>query len=72
MATFSFERILPPGRKSAAIGTARPRGVIVQLLDRLTEARLQRQANELLKAEREIRFTSLAETDATAERGRRR
>jgi len=37
--------------------------VIVQLLDRLTEARLQRQANELLKAEREIRFTGPAETD---------
>ena len=34
MATFSFERILPPGRKSAAIGTALPRGVIAQLLDR--------------------------------------
>ncbi len=70
MATFSFERILPPGRKSTEIGTAKPRGVIVQLLDRLTEARLQRQANELLKAKREIRFTSPAETDVTADRRR--
>lgn len=67
MATFSFERILPPGRKSAEIGTAKPRGVITQLLDRLTEARLQRQANELLKAEREIGFT---EADITPDRMR--
>ncbi|WP_024508332.1 hypothetical protein [Bradyrhizobium sp. ARR65] len=46
MPAFSFEKISPPVRRNpitqADAGEKRPRGLIVQLLDRLSEARVRR------------------------------
>ncbi len=45
MPAFMFEKISPPVQGSIQSATIKePRGVIVQMLDRLTENRLQREA----------------------------
>ncbi len=52
MPGFSFEKISPPERRAAATPTAdnasskKPRGVIVQVLDRIAEARARRSRKE--------------------------
>ncbi len=53
MPAFSFEKISPPvnrsgsGRVATAVVIKQPRGVIVTLLDRLAESRLEREARKL-------------------------
>ena len=51
MPAFMFEKISPPvhqGGSIPAVTIREPRGVIVQMLDRLTESRLQREAPEVV------------------------
>lgn len=68
MPAFMFEKIAPPTQRGArALALNEPRGVIVQLLDRLAESRLQREARALRKRQNEIGFT---EADVTASRTR--
>ncbi len=68
MPAFTFEKISSvPVRPLAAMSVTKPRGVIVQLLDRITEARLQRDANMLMRSEREVGYT---EADVTPARTR--
>lgn len=48
MPAFSFERLSPPRQRGPVpVAEKKQRGVIVQLLDRLTEARLKRSARVL-------------------------
>jgi len=50
MPAFMFEKISSPVQRGAQIATFKePRGVIVQMLDRLAETRLRRQAKALSK-----------------------
>lgn len=46
MPAFMFEKISPPAHQGnmPAVTIKEPRGVIVQMIDRLTESRLQREA----------------------------
>ncbi len=70
MPAFMFEKISPPARASAqiqAIAVNEPRGVIVQMLDRLTANRLQREARAMRKARNTLSFT---EADVTPIRTR--
>ena len=63
-----FEKISPPvhqGGSVSAVTIKEPRGVIVQMLDRLTENRLQREAR---RARFEAGYT---EADITPHRMRR-
>lgn len=66
MPAFMFEKISAPARASIpAVTIKEPRGVIVQMLDRLTESRLQREAR---RARLEAEYT---EADITPHRMRR-
>lgn len=52
MPSFTFEKISPSGRPTMAVSATpatvtKPRGVIVQLLDKLTETRLKREAGAI-------------------------
>jgi hypothetical protein len=68
MPAFTFEKISSaPVRPLAAMSATKPRGVIVQLLDKITEARLQRDANMMMRSERNIGYT---EADVTPKRTR--
>lgn len=70
MPAFMFEKISQPVRRSVqpqAIALHEPRGVIVQMLDRLTANRLQREAKAMRKARNEVSFT---EADITPLRTR--
>lgn len=70
MPTFMFEKIAPPAHRSAqvqAIAVNEPRGVIVQMLDRLTANRLEREARAMRRAKNEVSFT---EADITPMRTR--
>lgn len=68
MPAFTFEKISSvPVRPLAAMSATKPRGVIVELLDRITEARLQRDADMLLRSERSVGYT---EADVTPARTR--
>ncbi len=68
MPAFTFEKISSvPVRPLAAMSATKPRGVIVQLLDKITEARLQRDANMLMRSELEVGYT---EADVTPARTR--
>ena len=68
MPAFMFEKISPPVHHLAqAIAINEPRGVIVQMLDRLTANRLQREARAMRKARNEVSFT---EADITPTRTR--
>jgi hypothetical protein len=63
-----FEKILPPVHGVVqAIAVNEPRGVIVQMLDRLTANRLQREARAVRKARNDLSFT---EADITPTRTR--
>ncbi len=68
MPAFMFEKISPPIHQSGnipAVAIKEPRGVIVQMLDRLAESRLQREA-------RRARFESgFTEADITPHRMKR-
>ncbi|RTL51621.1 MAG: hypothetical protein EKK40_08755 [Bradyrhizobiaceae bacterium] len=75
MPAFSFEKIssapVRPAAPMAAMAAAKSRGVtrgvIVQLLDKITEARLQRDATILQRSQRAIGYT---EADVTPQRTR--
>jgi hypothetical protein len=68
MPAFMFEKISPPVHRVAqAVTISEPRGVIVQMLDKLTANRLQREARAMQKARKEIGFT---EADITPTRTR--
>ena len=72
MPAFMFEKISPPVHRAAqaqvqTLAVNEPRGVIVQMLDRLTASRLQREARALHRAQRAIGFT---EADITPTRTR--
>ncbi len=68
MPAFMFEKISPPVHLVAqAVAINEPRGVIVQMLDRLTASRLQREARAMQKARKDIGFT---EADITPTRTR--
>ncbi len=66
MPAFMFEKISPPVQQGGipTIAIKEPRGVIVQMIDRLTESRLQREAR---RARFEAGFT---EADITPTRTR--
>ncbi len=66
MPAFMFEKISPPVHQGSipAVTIKEPRGVIVQMLDRLTENRLQR---EMRRARLEAGYT---EADITPNRTR--
>ena len=58
MPAFMFEKISPPiHRVAQAVAIAEPRGVIVQMLDRITANRLQREARAMQKARNNVSFT---------------
>jgi len=67
MPAFMFEKISAPTQAAIpAVASKHPRGVIVQMIDRLTESRLQREA-------RRLRFeTGLTEADLISNRTTRR
>lgn len=68
MPAFTFEKISSVSvRPLAAMPVTKPRGVIVQLLDKITEARLQRDADMMMRSERNIGYT---EADVTPQRTR--
>jgi hypothetical protein len=63
-----FEKISPPVHRVAqAIALKEPRGVIVQMLDRIAESRLQREARALRRSQHAIGYT---EADITPTRTR--
>ena len=66
MPAFMFEKISPPVQQGviSPVAIKEPRGVIVQMIDRLTEGRLQREAR---RARFEAGFT---EADITPSRTR--
>lgn len=66
MPAFMFEKISPPVEQSGipTVAIKEPRGVIVQMIDRLTENRLQR---EMRRARLEAGYT---EADITPNRTR--
>jgi hypothetical protein len=53
MPAFSFEKLAPPVNHEpvAVAAVKQPRGIIVQMLDRLTEARLRRVDKEISKGQ---------------------
>ena len=58
MPAFMFEKISPPiHRVAQAVAINEPRGVIVQMLDRITANRLQREARAMQKARNNVSFT---------------
>ena len=58
MPAFMFEKISPPIHLVAqAVAINEPRGVIVQMLDRITASRLQREARALQRARNDVSFT---------------
>ena len=62
MPAFMFEKISPPIHRVAAVPVQtltinEPRGVIVQMLDKFTANRLQREARAMQKARNNISFT---------------
>ncbi len=68
MPTYMFEKISPPVRRTAqAVTLSEPRGVIVQMLDKLADSRLQREARAVRRAQNRISFT---EADITPTRTR--
>lgn len=68
MPAFMFEKIAPPVQRGArAIAIHEPRGVIVQMLDRLAESRLQREARALWRSRQDVGYT---EADVTPSRTR--
>lgn len=68
MPAFMFEKISPPVHGVVqAVAINEPRGVIVQMLDRITASRLQREARATQKARKDIGFT---EADITPTRTR--
>ena len=72
MPAFMFEKISPPVHRAAqaqvqTLAVNEPRGVIVQMLDRLTANRLQREARAMWKARNDLSFT---EADITPTRTR--
>lgn len=72
MPAFMFEKISPPVHRGAqaqvqTLAINEPRGVIVQMLDRITANRLQREARAMRKARNEVSFT---EADITPTRTR--
>ena len=60
MPAFMFEKISSPVRAVQAVAIKEPRGVIVQMIDRIAESRLQREAR---RSRREA--GSLTEADIT-------
>jgi hypothetical protein len=48
MPAFTFEKISPPAKRTAAtpVANKKQRGVLVQVLDRLAEARVRRKLKE--------------------------
>jgi hypothetical protein len=68
MPAIMFEKISPPVHGVVqAIAVNEPRGVIVQMLDRLTANRLQREARAIRKTRNDLSFT---EADITPTRTR--
>ena len=68
MPAFTFEKISSaPVRPLGVMPATKPRGVIVQLLDKITESRLQRDAEMLMRSERHIGYSEL---DVTPKRTR--
>ena len=67
MPAFTFEKISPPGATSVQSATNRPRGVIVQMLDRMTTSRLQREARALRLAKIEYSEADAAPGPTTSE-----
>ncbi|MES2750024.1 MAG: hypothetical protein V4661_01505 [Pseudomonadota bacterium] len=65
MPAFMFEKISSAPQSIQPMTIKEPRGVIVQMLDRLTETRLQREARRF---KREAGYT---EADITPQRTRR-
>ena len=60
MPAFMFEKISSPVHGVVQVQTLainQPRGVIVQMLDRLTVSRLQREARAMKKLRNDISFT---------------
>ncbi|MBI3699238.1 MAG: hypothetical protein HY242_02165 [Afipia sp.] len=60
MPAFMFEKISPPVLRTAqvqAVAIKEPRGVIVQMLDRLTANRLAREAKAKRRSRGEFSFT---------------
>lgn len=59
MPVFMFEKIAPPVHAAhvSAMPINQPRGVIVQMLDKLTVSRLEREAKALRKARASLTFT---------------
>jgi hypothetical protein len=67
MPAFMFEKISSAPRHIQAPAIKEPRGVIVQMLDRLAESRLGREARASRRAQRETGYT---EADVTPRRTR--
>ena len=68
MPGFMFEKISPPDHSVAkAVVINEPRGVIVQMLDRLTASRLVREARAMRKSRNDVGF---AEADISPTRTR--
>ena len=58
MPAFMFEKISSPVHRAAkVVATNESRGVIVQMLDRLTANRLQREARAVQKSRNNVSFT---------------
>lgn len=66
MPAFMFEKISSPVRAVPAAAIKEPRGVIVQMIDRIAESRLQRQARRS-----RIEAGGFTEADVTPNRTRR-
>ena len=66
MPSFTFEKISPPVLPNMAVSATpiKPRGVIVQLLDKLTETRLKRDAGAIQHS------ATYTENDITPQRTR--
>lgn len=67
MPAFMFEKISSLSRGPSPTPIKEPRGVIIQMLDRLTESRLQREARLLRRVQREQGY---AEADVSPQRTR--
>ena len=65
MPAFMFEKISSPVRAVEAVAIKEPRGVIVQMIDRIAESRFQREAR---RSRREA--GSFTEADITPQRMR--
>ncbi|QPF83272.1 hypothetical protein IC762_26675 [Bradyrhizobium genosp. L] len=64
MPAFTFEKILPPGRRSPVApavheqSESKPRGLMVQMLDRFVEARIRRKIVEDKAGEDKVAIVS--------------